>query len=645
MRALFEHTWICRLRSCAVGLLLSAGLCGCGDFFDRKPTELEADMVLKELNQVRESPYISNPLPDVYRQPPSRVAIDNGIKVFYFAKQHPVSRLTELLTQQMALKVAPNPATNQMVIFCKDDAQADKAIQYLDMVDVPPVQVNIDCLILERFGDITMDWESTVLVENLLGEEIFLGSVNRDGAIDPLNPAFPGASLREQGRGDFGFDLGVYLNRDKPGHRVRAVVDTLISRGYLKVLLNPSLETVNGQSATVTIQDYVPTEKISTGGGNYDAYNITEYIWVQDTLTVLPVVYADGSVGLTTSIKIGSSKKPEGVTQAAIITERSINVQENRVQAGNSLIIGGMRKSEKRSVIRGAPFLKDLPIIGILFSSKDFEEKATEIFFILTPSVSSGSRDHNEVAGEIRTRFADPDVKQGVKDWLTDPLGGASYASIVEKEAVQAEMGRVSMELKKQEAQTKLAAERQRYESVQTDAARLRQYAQQCQEKADKAVAEAQKAAQNVIDVKSVADARSSQAARLEQEKLQAEAEAQKAAKTAADARVMVTEAEKNAAMQESRTQQAQIDAQTAVEAARKAAAEALDKEQKAEQERRIREEAIRKAKEEAQRKAEEEARRKAQEEAARKAQQADPNSPAAPDSPLPAAPKTPAAP
>ncbi|MHC5163322.1 MAG: hypothetical protein ACYSO4_09465, partial [Planctomycetota bacterium] len=49
--------------------------------------------------------------------------------------------------------------------------------------------------------------------------------------------------------------------------------------------------------------------------------------------------------------------------QTSIITERSIDIGENRLAPGKSLIIGGMRKSEKRSVVRGVPFFKDLPII------------------------------------------------------------------------------------------------------------------------------------------------------------------------------------------------------------------------------------------------------------------------------------------
>jgi len=157
-------TFLTVLLSAACGIVLS----GCGDFFNIKPTELESRVVLDELSQVRESQHIANPLPEVYRQPPSRVTVGGGVKLFYFTRHLPVKQLADLVAQQLKLKIAQNPATNQLVVYCADEAQADVAEQYLEMVDVPPVQVNIDCLILERFGDVTMDWATTLFVQNFL---------------------------------------------------------------------------------------------------------------------------------------------------------------------------------------------------------------------------------------------------------------------------------------------------------------------------------------------------------------------------------------------------------------------------------------------------------------------------------------------
>jgi type II secretory pathway component GspD/PulD (secretin) len=303
-------------------------------------------------------------------------------------------------------------------------------------VDVPPIQVNIDCLILERFADVTMDWETTIKIDNLLGESITFGG-KTDPSTGELLPNFPGASLRESRRSDFGLDIGFWKNQGIVGHEFRALVDLLISKGYLKILMNPAIETINGRRAVIVSKDYAPVDKIVTPPG-VQPYSLTEYQWVEDTLEVTPHVYSDGSIGLATTIKLGSRSKPEGVVQTSIITERSIEVDENRIRPGESLVIGGIRKSEERAVIRGVPFFKDIPVFGILFSSKDYEEKATEVIFILTPSISSGGIMHTDMVEDVRDKFRRPRYEYGLRKVLTDPLGTNAYTDMVEQEAADA---------------------------------------------------------------------------------------------------------------------------------------------------------------------------------------------------------------
>ena len=512
----------------AIALLIILGCAGCGGFFEKRSTEMEAARVLKELREIQAKPQMDNPIPDLYLQPPSRLEIKEGVKVFYFTHHHSADYLAQLVREQMDIQALPHGATNQLILYCGDHSQADAVLAYLEKVDVPPVQVNVDCLILERFGDVTMDWETSVFIENFLGENLTLGEklatfyegssggkyyAVRNGQlfeIDPaqypglhyqpgeliaLEPAFPGASLRETERANFGGDFGYWINRGKPGHQVRAVLDVLVSRGYLKILLNPTLETVNGKQATVMIRDYTPVEKVKTGlGGASDAYNITEYVWVEDTLTVTPTVYSDGSIGLATSIKIGSRSKPEGVVQRSIITERSIEIAENRVRPGESLIIGGMRKSEKRSVVRGVPFFKDLPLIGYLFSSKDFEEKGTEIFFILTPSISSGGKPFEVATEDIRRKFEKPTL-ESAQEWnLLEPFEEGSYRQVIEKRAAELETRRVKAEAQREEALQRLQEEKRHFQTAVEEARKLRQEAMTLQEQAAKAQQEAQQA-------------------------------------------------------------------------------------------------------------------------------------------------------
>ncbi len=432
------------LRSLSIFMLTF--LSGCGDFFEKKTTELETRRILTDLAQPREIPGLKNPLPEIYRSGPTRIPVSDGVKLFYFTKHHSVKDLEGLVKSQLGNKVAHNSATNQLIVHCKDDTEADKVLEYLGMIDVPPIQVNIDCLVVERFADVTLDWETTLLMENLFGEAITLGESKFP------DPAFPGAALREGARREFGLDFGFWRNKGITGHQFRGIVDVLESRGYLKILMNPQLEVVNGKKAYLLSRENAPLQKIIFKPGLDEPFETTEYQWVADTLEVTPHVYADGSIGLETKVQIGSKSKPEGVIQVSIITERAVEVKENRIKPGDSLIIGGLRKSEKRSVIRGIPFFKDIPVAGVLFSSKDFEEKATEIIFILTPSVSSGGTPYEEILEDVREKHETPTYETGWEEAIIDPFGRGAYTEQIKGQATEAEYKRRQAEMEKSQA-------------------------------------------------------------------------------------------------------------------------------------------------------------------------------------------------
>ena len=506
-----------------LSIVLLPCFCGCGDFFAHKPTEVQSQSILQDLGQVREVPDLDTPLPDIYLAEPRIIKGKDGAKLFYFTRHHTVEKLSALIREQLGYTVSQNPATNQLVVKCPTADDAKATVEFLNTIDVPPIQVNVNCLILERFADVTMDWETTIKIDNLLGEKITLGG--KTDASGNLLPAFPGASLRESKRATFGLDLGYWKNMGLTGHEFRAIVDMLVSRGYLRILMNPTIETVNGQKGTIKLRDNVPLEKIMLKPGFDEPFNLTEYQWVEDVLEVTPHVYADGFIGLTTKIQLGSKSKPEGVVQNPIITERVIEVAENRIKPGDSLLIGGIRKSEERAVIRGVPFFKDIPVIGVLFSSKDFEEKATEVIFILTPTISSGGVKHAEVIEDIRRKTAKPKDGMGLHEALSDPFGAAAYTKHVEQQAAQAEFERLKAQIEKAEAleemgkikeellktaeevlaqktraakaHSEIAAAKKEVEKAKADADRLRAEVKKAKAEAERLRKEAEKAKAN----------------------------------------------------------------------------------------------------------------------------------------------------
>ncbi len=536
---------------------LCAGLiaiCGCGTFFAKKTTEIESRAILNELSKVRENPNVSNPMPDIYQGPARRMAVDNGVKVFYFAKNCPVVDLAANI-KEVGFTVSNNPSTNQLVLHCPDDEQADKAIEYLERLDVAPIQVNIDCLILERFGDVTKDWETSMLIENLFGEGITVGENKYPNAL------FPGASLRESKRSEFGLDIGYW--QGEPGHRVRILVDVLESRGYLKVLLNPTLETVNGKAAKVEIRDKAPIPKFVSDGRN-EPYTLTDYQWVADSVEVTPSVYSDGTIGLATEIIVGSKSKPEGVIQTSIITQRSIKVAENRIDPGKSLIIGGMRKSENRSVIRGAPFLKDLPLVGFLFSSKDFEEKATEIIFILTPSISSNGAPYSPTADMVREKYRSAGSQNDMGNLLSDPFGTDVYTQYVNEQAKQAEAERIRAQRDAEEAERLAENQRLYTQQTQAEAERHKEKARLAEEAYQKAMLEIQQSQTTTLELQQQFQTQQQRIQQLELDMQQARTRSEQAAQELQKASMAAQQAQEKAKSLQAKAQQAELDAQKA---------------------------------------------------------------------------------
>jgi type II secretory pathway component GspD/PulD (secretin) len=85
-------------------------------------------------------------------------------------------------------------------------------------------------------------------------------------------------------------------------------------------------------------------------------------------------------------------------------------------------MIGGIKKSERRDVVRGVPFLKDIPFLGMFFSGRDFEERVVETIFILTPTISTSGGPTEEVVEEVRRKheLSEP---RALHEATTDPSG------------------------------------------------------------------------------------------------------------------------------------------------------------------------------------------------------------------------------
>ncbi len=82
-------------------------------------------------------------------------------------------------------------------------------------------------------------------------------------------------------------------------------------------------------------------------------------------------------------------------------TETEVSLKENE-----TLVISGLLDNNGSSAINGIPGLKDVPVLGALFKSKEFQNERTELIVMVTPRATSAQTDLNTAAIRQADQYA-----------------------------------------------------------------------------------------------------------------------------------------------------------------------------------------------------------------------------------------------
>lgn len=168
-------------------------------------------------------------------------------------------------------------------------------------------------------------------------------------------------------------------------------LDAERKNGLIKILAEPTIMAMSGQEGAFLAggKIYIP---VAQGGAVGGVSTITleekEFgVGLKFTpivleggrinLKVAPEVSELSSTGTTISVGNSSSVLPSITTRRA-----STTVQLND---GQSLAIGGLIKNNVTETIKAFPMLGEIPILGALFRSSEFQNDRTELVFIITP--------------------------------------------------------------------------------------------------------------------------------------------------------------------------------------------------------------------------------------------------------------------
>jgi len=159
-----------------------------------------------------------------------------------------------------------------------------------------------------------------------------------------------------------------------------AELQALVESRQARVRANPCIATVSGQKATIFIgqEQYLTTPV--RGRGNSISAGVR--------LTMTPLTGGSGEIILDLNEEISTLSAPDAITGLPTKTTRTASTTV-RVRDGQTIITGGLRQAESRSVRSAIPILSEIPVLGTLFRSKKTEKTMVDLAIFITARILS----------------------------------------------------------------------------------------------------------------------------------------------------------------------------------------------------------------------------------------------------------------
>jgi type II secretory pathway component GspD/PulD (secretin) len=184
-------------------------------------------------------------------------------------------------------------------------------------------------------------------------------------------------------------------------------VNAIAGDASVNVLSRPRIQTSHAVEASLFVGQTVPFITGSTTDINGGARSQFSNQQVGITLNVLPLINQEGLVVLDivqSVAQLGEDRLIDG-NAVPTTTERNANARV-AVRNGETVILGGFISSNKRKSKTGVPFLKDIPVLGALFSQKVDDNQRVELIVLIRPTVLETPAIASKVAESERLRLS-----------------------------------------------------------------------------------------------------------------------------------------------------------------------------------------------------------------------------------------------
>ena len=197
--------------------------------------------------------------------------------------------------------------------------------------------------------------------------------------------AGPGA-LSEVTGGVLSGTIANTLNLFIMGGNTMSMIRALQTQGALRALAEPNLIAMNGQQASFLAGGEFPVPIVQNGAGDRTTVTVVfkEY---GVRLNFKPTIIDEDHIRLelepeVSTIDFANGVRFSGFIIPALRTRRAKTGVELR--DGQSFALAGLLDNNETQSLSKVPGLGDIPILGALFRSKQFQKQESELMFIVT---------------------------------------------------------------------------------------------------------------------------------------------------------------------------------------------------------------------------------------------------------------------
>ncbi|MBS0239438.1 MAG: type II and III secretion system protein family protein [Proteobacteria bacterium] len=180
------------------------------------------------------------------------------------------------------------------------------------------------------------------------------------------------------GNGSLG-NSGLLSGWGSGSNRIQSAIRALERDGLIRTLAEPNLTAISGEAAEFLAGGEVP---YVTGIDTQTGASSVAFKKFGVQLAFTPVVLSEGRISLKIDTSVSDISQFIG-GNPVFDTRQAKTVVE--LPSGGSLALAGLINTKTQQNIDGLPGAKDIPILGTLFRSRDFQNNESELVVIVTP--------------------------------------------------------------------------------------------------------------------------------------------------------------------------------------------------------------------------------------------------------------------